>query len=281
MGSECFNAIAAAPLVPIYEQPHQGAVLSDELLGGFCATVLHRQGEWLLLNTEYGYSGWAMADRLVLGSQCAERWRASERFCVTAPCVLVQQKPCFSCGSTATLLRGCLVAAAAPPTDNGWQPVATSGGERGFVRCCHLRRYPLRPALRGQTLRDSILLLAHSYLGCSYRWGGKTPLGLDCSGLVSQCYLCHGITMWRNSTMKPGFAVRPITRELLRPADLIYWPGHIALYCGGNRYIHSNATYGGVTVNSFSPHDDDYRADLADSVIAYGRADGVDTSAGS
>ena len=51
------------------------------------------------------------------------------------------------------------------------------------------------------------------YLGAQYRWGGKTPLGIDCSGLVSMAYLLSGVIIYRDAAIKPGFALHEISFE--------------------------------------------------------------------
>ena len=66
--------------------------------------------------------------------------------------------------------------------------------------------------------------------------------------------------------MEPGYPVRPISREELKPADLLYWPGHTALYLGDGRYLHATARAGsrGVVINSLDPQSASYRPDLAE-----------------
>ena len=69
-----------------------------------------------------------------------------------------------------------------------------------------------------------------------------------------------------------GFPAHPIPFEARRPGDLLYFPGHIALCLGGDRYIHSTAKAGsdGVVINSLNPADPDFRADLREKLLAVG-----------
>ena len=69
-----------------------------------------------------------------------------------------------------------------------------------------------------------------SYLGAQYRWGGKTPLGIDCSGIVSMAYLLNGVTIYRAAAIKSGFALHEISLEAAKPGDLLFFPGHVAMY---------------------------------------------------
>ena len=63
-----------------------------------------------------------------------------------------------------------------------------------------------------------------------------------------------------------------IPPEQKRRGDALYFPGHIALYLGGGRYIHSTgaAASGGVVINSLDPADPLYREDLVQSLYAVG-----------
>ena len=58
--------------------------------------------------------------------------------------------------------------------------------------------------------------------------------------------------------------MKRISMDEIKKADLLYWPGHVAIYIGGGRYIHSTGASGGVVLNSLNPDHDDYREDLAD-----------------
>ncbi len=123
-----------------------------------------------------------------------------------------------------------------------------------------------------KSFRDGVVRSACSYLGVQYRWGGKSSLGLDCSGLAFMSYLENGVLIYRDAKIKPGYPIFEIPREKLKPGDLIFFPGHVAIYLGEGRYIHSTGykktPY--VTINSLNPADEDYRADLAASITACG-----------
>ena len=121
-------------------------------------------------------------------------------------------------------------------------------------------------------LRQRIVAMAQLYMDAHYLWGGKTPLGIDCSGLAFMAYRLAGVTIWRDASIRDGYPVHAIGRDRLGPGDLLFFPGHVALYMGEGRYIHSTAKNGsdGVVVNSLDPGHADFRPDLAEKITAIG-----------
>lgn len=121
-------------------------------------------------------------------------------------------------------------------------------------------------------LRFSVCQTARLYLSSQYRWGGKSPRGVDGAGLVSSVYMQHGVLIGRARHMEEGFPVHEINFDDKKPGDLIYFQDHVAMYLGGDKYIHATpaAVSGGVVINSFDPQDSRYRADLAEAVSATG-----------
>ena len=123
-----------------------------------------------------------------------------------------------------------------------------------------------------QAFRAAVCAQAEKYLGTEYRWGGKSGRGIDCSGLVSSAYMQCGVLIYRDAKIVEGWPMHQISYEARQPGDALYFPGHIALYLGQDRYIHSTgaAASGGVVINSLDPADPLYREDLVKSLYAVG-----------
>jgi hypothetical protein len=88
-----------------------------------------------------------------------------------------------------------------------------------------------------------IIAAATLYLGCPYLWGGRSFLGIDCSGLVQAAFRDISITVLRDTDMQRDTIGAPIAvrRESeLRRADLIYLPGHVLIYAGDGDVIHAD-----------------------------------------
>ena len=120
--------------------------------------------------------------------------------------------------------------------------------------------------------RAAVCEQAKKYMGTEYRWGGKSGRGIDCSGLVSSAYMQCGVLIYRDARIVEGWPMHQIPFADKKRGDALYFPGHIALYLGEGRYIHSTgaSASGGVVINSLDPADPLYREDLVKCLNAVG-----------
>src|SRR5262245_53919046 len=90
------------------------------------------------------------------------------------------------------------------------------------------------------TLSQRVVKLARTQLGVPYVYGGASPSGFDCSGLVMWVYGRLGIHLPHNAAALYGVG-RPVPRSALRPGDLVFFSGlgHVGLYIGRGRMIHA------------------------------------------
>jgi cell wall-associated NlpC family hydrolase len=94
---------------------------------------------------------------------------------------------------------------------------------------------PVRIPLGQQAVR-----LARKQLGVPYVYGGSSPSGFDCSGLVSWVYGRLGIGLPHNAAALYGVG-RRVPLGSMRPGDLVFFPGlgHVGMYIGHGRMIHA------------------------------------------
>ncbi|HEX6700853.1 MAG TPA: NlpC/P60 family protein [Gaiellaceae bacterium] len=95
--------------------------------------------------------------------------------------------------------------------------------------------------------------IAARYLGVPYRWGGASPAGFDCSGLVMYVYAQIGIALPHYTVAQYGLGV-PVSREGLQPGDLVFFDGlgHVGIYIGANQFIHAPHTGDVVKVSTIT-----------------------------
>jgi cell wall-associated NlpC family hydrolase len=95
--------------------------------------------------------------------------------------------------------------------------------------------------------------IAMRYLGTPYVWGGESPAGFDCSGLVAYVYAQVGVSLPHYTGAQWNVGV-PVSRSDLQPGDLVFFDGlgHVGIYIGGNEFIHAPHTGDVVKVSSLT-----------------------------
>ncbi|WP_058235485.1 C40 family peptidase [Devriesea agamarum] len=95
------------------------------------------------------------------------------------------------------------------------------------------------------TSSNTIVRAARSQIGTTYRYGGNTPNGFDCSGLVRFAYAQAGIDVPRTSYQQRATGTR-ISQSEARPGDLVAYPGHVGIYLGNGKVIDASLSQGRV-----------------------------------
>ncbi len=98
-----------------------------------------------------------------------------------------------------------------------------------------------------------VVSIAMQYLGVPYVWGGASPSGFDCSGLIMYVYAQVGISLPHHAASQYGIGV-PVSRDQLQPGDLVFFDGlgHMGMYVGGGNFIHAPHTGDVVKISSLS-----------------------------
>jgi cell wall-associated NlpC family hydrolase len=122
------------------------------------------------------------------------------------------------------------------------QMAVTSSGF--YVPATHLK-----PVGENET---DFVAVAERFLGAPYLWGGKTVLGIDCSGLLQVALTAAGVPCPRDSDMQEqalgGALTKTEQSSRLQRGDLIFWKGHVAIVRDGESLLHANAFHMAVAI---------------------------------
>jgi hypothetical protein len=227
-----------ASQAPVRKAPSHEAPLLTEALKGERLTIydLNEEGwAWGQLAGD-GYVGFVPASAL-----CACGPPATHK--VTALRTLVLPGPSIKLPPMETLSFGCRLVIVR--VDEPFA-ITASGGHVPIVH--------LAPV---ETVETDFVAVAERFLGTPYLWGGKTSLGLDCSGLLQLALGACGIPCPRDSDMQEqalGSAL-PHEHELeqLRRGDLVFWKGHVAIARDEATLVHANAYHMAVAFEAAAP----------------------------
>lgn len=185
---ECFMenfGVISLAVIPVRSDPSERAEMVTQLLFGDLVEITERSGEWVLLRSLYDdYSGWVSAGQV-------HRLTKMEFDEMKEIPFRVNRR---NFGDFVMRSR-----------DKTWLPAGCSLYLRNGVRVCGLGEGYL---FQGEahpfafTSTEALLHTAREYMGSPYLWGGKTYLGLDCSGLTQVVYKQHGIKLMRDAAQQ-------------------------------------------------------------------------------
>lgn len=266
------NAIVTSMLANLHAKPDAASELVDEVLYGMTVKIMEEiDASWVRIQTVYRYEGYCQKANLLVDKEKMATWLQEANHFITQSFADVLQQPRIQSTKMMTLVKGSIICSSAvEELDPEWAAVRLVSGEIGYVRRKWLQEKITVNSLSEQQLRENVVQTALSYLATPYRWGGKSPLGIDCSGLCSMAYMLNGVSIYRDAKIVEGFPIKEISLKHIQKGDLLYFPGHIALYIGDNLYVHSSLGGNEVTINSLDDQHPQYRKDLATSITAVG-----------
>jgi hypothetical protein len=238
-------AIASAAIAPVLAEPRVRAEQVTQLVLGESASVSESRGDWRRVCTHLdGYDGWINSGYLQeIDDTAADEWRS--------------RASGWSDGATVRIggvhmqlpLRARVVLEG--------NSVSLPDGRRGQLGTGSIRE--MGQAMAAARAKAPERWAFEHFAGSPYQWGGVTPWGVDCSGLVQTTFAARGVLLPRDSAQQVVHGT-VMSLEAIRPGDLLFFSGessssitHVAFAGDADTLIHSTLACGGTLMESWLP----------------------------
>lgn len=264
--------------------PDFNSSLETQELMGVPVTVMEESGYWLKVRTPQPYEAWVTdACLTIMDDDSMQEYNAAPKYICTALLSRVVDEPGKDARQLCDLVAGDLLrirtgANGKAMKKGSFLGVTLPDGRQGWVGKSALEPYREwkagKEAMDAEQKRKAVCSWPMEVMGVPYLWGGMTPKGMDCSGMVRMSYLLAGIALPRNCSqiVRLGQEIPFSTRtdaagstvwdlSDLLPGDLVFFGSakgrvsHIGIYLGGGRFVHSSMV---VRINSLIRTEPDY-----------------------
>ena len=240
-----------APVAPVFNEPRVASAQISQLVAGRCVELLEQRDDWYRIRGPDEYEGWLHRGYLTAKGNGAEEGTRLDR--VSLGCVVTD-----GAGMRRAMPLGSLLSSDA----------RLMAGEAAEVA----EQSTLFP-----TAAAAITRSARRYFeGTSYLWGGVTPWGADCSGLVQTSFWLHGVQLrrdaWQQAEQGTATGADLLDAE---EGDLLFFSDrvdghitHVAIALGAARLVHLALGRGGYAVEDLADEGDPYVVKLRERFVA-------------
>ena len=212
-------------IAPMRHEPFSGAALDTQALKGERFTVYDRNDDgwaWGQLSGD-GYVGWLPDLALYRpGPAATHKVTALRTFAFPGPSIKLPPVDTLPMGARIAVVK--------------FHESFAVTSEGHCIPKSHLAEI--------DAMETDFVAVAERFVGTPYLWGGKSSLGIDCSGLVQVALTASGTGCPRDSDMQAAGLGRALLDEemkTLRRGDLIFWKGHVAIVRDAATIVHANA----------------------------------------
>ncbi|WP_424628239.1 C40 family peptidase [Bradyrhizobium sp. SYSU BS000235] len=213
------------PIAPVRRSPSHDAALDTEALKGERVTIYDRDAEgwaWGQLQSD-GYVGWLPDSALVQPrSTATHKITALRTLAFPGPSIKLPPAESLPLGARVEIVKS----------------------DANFAITSQRHYLPLQHVGLLDANEADFVAVAERFVGTPYLWGGKSALGIDCSGLVQISLAAAGIPAPRDSDMQEAALGKALPQSEWRGAkrgDLIFWKGHVAIVRDQETIVHANA----------------------------------------
>ncbi|MBA2627762.1 MAG: C40 family peptidase [Gemmatimonadales bacterium] len=237
--------IGVAPVAPVLASASVRAEQVTQLVLGETAEHIDDSGEWLRIRTHLDrYEGWVHRGYVrVVADVEAAAWR--------------KRAGAWSEGATIGAGDDMLSVPLRGRVALDGEEVALPDGRTGTLAAGALR--PMAEASAANSAAPPEGWALHHFPGSPYQWGGLTPWGVDCSGLVQTTFLARGTVVPRDSSAQAHFG-EAVSLDAFAPGDLLFFRSesgsdvitHVAFAAPGECIVHSTIACGGMVHEPFT-----------------------------
>lgn len=266
-------------LMPDYESP-----LETQELMGTVVEIVGQKGYWREIVSPQPYKAWCTDKGIVeMSEEEIKAYRNAPKCTFTELYGHIYERPSEKSVTICDLVGGDVMRIVGREKDpdnllirksQRWTKVMLPSGKTGWVRTSQIKPHTgFKSIAKGEgnaesisdKLMEKIIGSAMKLKGVPYLWGGMSPKGVDCSGLVRWSYLMNGILLPRNASQIVHCGDE-VALDQMQRGDLVFFgtPAkdgkpqrvtHIGIYLGNNHIIHASHL---VRINSLIPGDSDY-----------------------